>query len=196
MTRAGAPLALLPAFALAAAAIMPSHPLRAQQMIDIAAYFQRAQTARGAGMARKAKPVDARPATPGEIIVTIIKGEGKETQSAPAKPGDMVVRNRCPATGNEQILVTAKTFARRYDGPVDTTANNGWRTYRPRGVQMRFVEVGNSDGTFTFLAPWGERMMARPGDVIVQDPKNVKDTYRIARAAFECTYEVLRQPTR
>ncbi len=196
MSKSGATSKVFPAFALALASGVASNPLSAQQMIDITAYFQRAEAARGAGLARKTKPVDARPANPGEVVVTIIKGEGKETQSAPAKPGDMVVRNRCPATGNEQILVTAGTFARRYDGPVETAAEDGWRTYRPRGVEMRFVEVDKGDGTFTFLAPWGERMIARPGDVIVQDATKVKDTYRIARAAFECTYEVQRQPTR
>ena len=47
------------------------------------------------------KPVDARPARPGEIVVTLIKDEGHETRSRPAEAGDMVVRNRCPETGNE-----------------------------------------------------------------------------------------------
>jgi hypothetical protein len=37
-------------------------------------------------------------------------------------------------------------------------------------------------------------MIARPGDSIVQDVNNPRDTYRIARAAFACTYEVIRRP--
>ena len=61
----------------------------------------------GSGVARKTMPVDVRPAQPGEVVVTVIAGEGEETRSPPAQPGDMVVRNRCPATGNEEILVTA-----------------------------------------------------------------------------------------
>jgi hypothetical protein len=52
------------------------------------------------------------------VIVTVIKGEGKETESPPAGPGDMVVRNRCPETGNEEILVSAAKFPQRYEGPV------------------------------------------------------------------------------
>ncbi len=52
--------------------------------------------------ARKTKPVDARPAKAGEVIVTVIRGEGNETTSRPAAKGDRVVRNRCPETGNEQ----------------------------------------------------------------------------------------------
>jgi hypothetical protein len=56
--------------------------------------------------------------------------------------------------------------------------------------------VAPQDQAFAFVAPWGERMVARPGDAIVQDPANPKDTYRIARSAFDCTYEILREPRR
>jgi hypothetical protein len=34
-------------------------------------------------------------------------------------------------------------------------------------------------------------MVARPGDAIVRDPQGPADTYRIAAAAFACTYEIL-----
>lgn len=132
-----------------------------------------------------------RPAKPGEIVVSIIKGEGKETQSPPAQEGDMVVRNRCPETGNEEILVAAATFPKRYEGPLATADADGWSTYRPKGVPMRFVIVSEQDGTFRFMAPWGEDMIARPGDAIVQDIANPNDTYRIARSAFACTYEIV-----
>jgi hypothetical protein len=127
---------------------------------------------------------------------TMIKGEGKETQSPPAQLGDMVVRNRCPETGNEEILVAADSFSRRYEGPTGSGIGDGWLPYRPRGIQMRFVVVAEQDGEFSFIAPWGERMVAGPGDSIVQDPNNAKDTYRVAKAAFACTYEVVREPQR
>ena len=170
--------------------------LLAQENVDVVAYFQRASGTRGAGVARKTKPVDVRPAKPGEIIVTMIKGEGKETQSPPAKPDDMVVRNRCPETGNEEFLVSAGSFARRYEGPIGSAAGDGWLPYRPVGLQMRYVVVSEQDGEFAFIAPWGERMVTRPGDAIVQDPDNTKDTYRVAKAAFACTYEIIREPQR
>jgi hypothetical protein len=48
-------------------------------------------------------PVDVRPAEPGEVVFTVIAGEGKETASPPAHEGDMVVRDRCPVTGNEAL---------------------------------------------------------------------------------------------
>jgi hypothetical protein len=181
---------------LGAATIGLSGASHAQQTIDVVSYFQQAQSTRGAGLAHKTKTVDVRPAESGEVILTIIKGEGQETQSPPAKPGDMVVRNRCPETGNEEILVSAASFSRRYDGPIGAADASGWSPYRPRGVEMRFVVVDERDGEFAFIAPWGERMVARPGDTIVQDPSNPKDTYRIAKAAFACTYEILREPQR
>ena len=59
------------------------------------------------------KPVDVRPAEAGEVVVTIIKGEGKETESPPAKPGDMVVRNRGPETGNEPARILLDSLGRR-----------------------------------------------------------------------------------
>jgi hypothetical protein len=57
---------------------------------------------------------------------------------------------------------------------------------------MLYFTVRDVDGSFTFEAPWGEPMVAHPRDVIVRDPQDVKDTYRIAEAAFACTYEVIR----
>ncbi len=181
-------------FALAAALLaVPSASASAggQDLIDILAYFKRAQASFGARTARKTKPVDVRPAKPGEIIVTMIKGEGKETQSPPAKEGDMVVRNRCPHTGNEEILVAAAKFPVRYEGPVSGPDADGWLAYTPKGVPMQFVIVAEKDGSFRFMAPWGETMAARPGDAIVQDPANPSDTYRVAKAAFACTYEIV-----
>jgi hypothetical protein len=184
----------VPSVAIALAVGWPAFSAAADQLVDVVSYFQRIQSARGAGLARKTKPVDVRPATPGEVIVTIIKGEGKETESPPAQSGDMVVRDRCPETGNEQILVRAAAFAQRYEGPIGAKTADDWQSYRPRGVPMRFVIVGAEDGAFAFTAPWGEKMVARPGDAIVQDPSDPKDTYRIAKAAFACTYEVMRKP--
>ena len=185
MSKPGSTLAVL--FALAAVwSVQP------WAQADVQAMFDQAEQEGRVGLARKTKPVDVRPALPGEVVVTIIAGEGKETESPPAQPGDMVVRNRCPETGNEEILVTATGFAERYDGPIGPAADDGWQAYRPRGIEMRYFVVRDTDGTFTFTAPWGEPMIARPGDAIVRDPQDTEDTYRIAAAAFACTYEILR----
>jgi hypothetical protein len=178
------------------AALLTGQMSLAQQPIDIHAFFQKARDSGHEGLARKTKTVDAREARPGEIVVTVIKGEGKETQSPPAKAGDMVVRNRCPETGNEEFLVSGSKFASRYEGPIGPAGKGGWRPYRPRGADMRFVLVTKEDGAFTFTAPWGETMIARPGDAIVEDVQDPKDTYRVQKAAFACTYEVVRRPAK
>jgi hypothetical protein len=158
---------------------------------NVHAMFDQAEREARVGIARKTKPVDVRPAATGEVVVTVIAGEGKETQSPPAQQGDMVVRNRCPETGNEEILVSAAKFAERYEGPIGPADPAGWRPYRPRGIEMRYFVVREVDDAFTFTAPWGEAMVARPGDAIVRDPADPSDTYRITAAAFVCTYEIL-----
>jgi hypothetical protein len=159
--------------------------------LDVHALFATAEAEGRVGIARKTKPVDARPARPGEVIITLIKDEGRETQSKPAAEGDWVVRNRCPATGNEQYLVKAGTFAERYVGPLSESDPQGWREFRPTGPQMRFFIVSEAEGAFRFTAPWGEAMRAQPGDAIVRNPAETEDTYRVAASAFECTYEIV-----
>ena len=141
-------------------------------------------------------PVDVRPATPGEVVVSVIKGEGKETQSPPAQAGDMVVRNRCEATGNEEILVTAAKFAERYEGPVGPAGPDGWQPYRPKGVTMLYLTLGARRGPVQLRGTVGRTHGGAPGDAIVQDPQDPGDTYRIAAEAFACTYEVVEPASR
>lgn len=141
--------------------------------------------------ARKTKPIDARPAKPGEVIVTVIAGEGQETTSKPAAAGDQVVRNRCPKTGNEQYLVAAAKFTGKYEATGRPADKDGWQEYRPIGSDMRVLLLDAATPPFIFTAPWGESMVARGGDAILQDPKDARDVYRVARASFDCTYEVV-----
>jgi hypothetical protein len=158
---------------------------------DIQAVFARAEKESRVGIARKTRPVDARPARAGEVIMTLIKDEGQETRSKPAAEGDWVVRNRCPATGNEEYLVKAEVFDERYAGPFSEADAKGWREFRPQGPEVQFFVIGGSEGIFTFTAPWGEEMVARPGDAIVRSPADPSDTYRVAAASFACTYEII-----
>jgi hypothetical protein len=124
-------------------------------------------------------------------VVTVIKGEGKETQSKPAQPGDWVVRNRCPETGDEQYLVAADKFADRYRSAAAGTERNGWQEFIPQGKALRFLVLAPTDAPFDFIAPWGEPMVAKPGDALVQNPDDERDVYRVAQASFQCTYEVI-----
>ena len=175
---------------LTLAAMMPA----SAQSVDIGQVFAKAKADNRVGSAAKTKPVDGRPAVVGEVIVTIIKGEGVETKSKPAEAGDLVVRNRCAETGNEEYLIKANRVKDRYGGPTGAADAAGWRAYAPKGVAMDFFVLADSEGPWSFTAPWGEAMVAKPGDAIVQDPGNPKDTYRIAAASFRCTYDVTKKP--
>jgi hypothetical protein len=140
--------------------------------------------------ARKTKPIDARPAKVGEVIISVILGEGQETTSQPAAAGDQVVRNRCPQTGNEQYLVSAAKFTGKYEATGAPPDQDGWQEYRPLGGDVHVLLLDAGMPPFTFTAPWGEPMVVRGGDAIVQDPKDARDIDRVARASFDCTYEV------
>lgn len=161
---------------------------------DIGQLLRAAEAEGRVGTARKIEQVDARPATVGEVVVTRIEGEGEETRSAPAAAGDMIVRNRTATPPGEQYLVSRSVFAQRYAEPLGPADAGGWRAYRPRGTTLRFFRVREADGAFTFTAPWGERMVAEPGDAIVSDPSDPADTYRVAASRFASTYEVLEEP--
>jgi len=184
-------------FGLISVAVLGVRSAMPQEQIssrDVRALFAEAESEKRIGLARKSRLVDARPAKNGEVVITVIAGEGEETRSKPAEVGDFVVRNRCQETGNEQYLVKAAKFAERYEGPLSEPDAEGWEAFRPRGRTMRYFIVGGEEGTFHFTAPWGEQMIARPGDAIVQDANDSSDTYRVAAVSFECSYEIIQAP--
>ena len=90
--------------------------------VDVQALFAKAQRDGRVGAARKTKPVDVRPAQARGDSRHRDRRRGQGNAEPAGKPGDMVVRNRCPATGNEEILVSAAKFAQRYEGPVGMPA--------------------------------------------------------------------------
>ncbi len=67
--------------------------------VDIGAIFTKAMADQKVGLAKKTKPVDGRPTVVGEVVVTVIKGEGVETRSKPTKAGDVVVPNAARKPG-------------------------------------------------------------------------------------------------
>lgn len=147
------------------------------------------------GIARKTKEVDARPASPGEIIITFIKGQGVETRSKPAEKGDWVVRNRCEETGNEEVLVKARGFKDRYGEPLNEANAAGYSAFKPKGVDMTYFIVTDETGPFNFRAPWDDIVVALPGDAIVQVQTDESETYGVAQVAFACTYDIV-EPAR
>lgn len=166
------------------------HAAETTPAADQVALMEQAKSQGIAGIAKKTLPVDARPAKIGETVVTRILGEGVETKSKPAEEGDWVVRNRCPETGNEQYLVKAAKFPKRYGEPQSKPDAEGFSAFTPIGQDMNYFVVSKQQGDFHFKAPWGEDMVAKVGDAIVQTPSDASDTYRVAAAAFKCTYEI------
>lgn len=183
-------LALIPTFVFA-------NDLSQLPQKERVTYFTQAQQAGITGIAIKTKPVLARPAKEGEIITTIIKGEGVETVSEPAKKGDWVVQNICPETGNEEILVRKAKFAQRYNTAEKSEINlasypSDYQPFTPQGVEMNYFIVPDSTPPFVMKAPWGELQRFQSGDAVVQSTTDNQDVYRIQKAAFECTYTILK----
>ncbi|QAV24737.1 hypothetical protein [Proteus hauseri] len=165
---------------------------------DRVEYFTQAQQTGITGLAIKTKPVLARLAQEGEVITTVIKGEGVETISAPAKQGDWVVQNICPETGNEEILVRKEKFAQRYNAVEQSEAKinsntNQYQPFIPKGVEMNYFIVPDSTPAFVMKAPWGELQRFQSGDAVVQSTTDSQDIYRIQKSAFECTYTIIKK---
>jgi hypothetical protein len=150
---------------------------------DAACLFLPAIKARGRRYAKFGEVV-ARPAVPGEVIVTMT-ADGKETENT-AKDGDVVVRN-CTRAAEEYILSAAK-LAGRYEA-IDGDAPDGFKRFKAKGeidaIVFRAADFGVAS-PFYFMAPWGEPMPAKDGDTI----GTIDDTevYRIAAKEFGETY--------
>jgi len=127
--------------------------------------------------------ITARLSCPDELVITMIDGI-EETRNT-AKVGDMV------ATGQkgEIYIIPAAKFDRLYE--KISIPESDTDVYKPKGIVEGVMIPWNSD-SFTFDAPWGENMIADPGDYIVTsvsdnfDPEKV---YRIEKEAFELTYK-------
>jgi hypothetical protein len=117
-----------------------------------------------------------RPAVAGEIVVTEIDGE-EETRQV-AKDGQFVITG--PA--GEEYAIDGIKFGSRYQVTGDGVAV-------PTPGQSdcyAFEHVGQG---FTFIAPWGEPMIVREGDMIATTGDD-RDVYRIKRTVFDATYRL------
>lgn len=123
--------------------------------------------------------VDARQATPGEVIVTVTSS-GRETHKT-AEVDDMVIRN--PTKAGEQYILAKTKFDARYEPLYQGTGP--WLKYQARGeiMAMRY------DGPETkFEASWGEAMMLKSGDMLAMPYPDQNEIYRIAIVEFGETY--------
>jgi hypothetical protein len=112
--------------------LLLASPALAQRPVDTQALFEEAVREGRVGEARRTRPVDARPAQPGEVIGTVIQqGDGLATRARPAAAGDWVARNRCLATGREQYLIAAARFPQRCGTPRSEPGAEGWGCSTP-----------------------------------------------------------------
>lgn len=109
-------------------------------------------------------------------IETILP-DGKETKNK-AEPGDIIISG----VSGEKYVVKAKKFGSLYSGKIGEKIK----------VAPNPREVAKFTGKdeITFKAPWGENMVAKPGDYIVKDVQSDGSVgyYRIAKSEFEKTY--------
>lgn len=125
--------------------------------------------------------IKARSAAEGEVIDTIIDGVKETTNTA--NTGDMV------ATGpkGEEYIIPAAKFGKLYEA----TTEDG--IYKAKGVVEAMVVPADTPA-FTFPAPWGEEMIAEPGDMIcasAADSFDPEKVYRIEKGAFAATYRLM-----
>ncbi len=128
----------------------------------------------------------ARPAAPGETVLTIVAGK-LETLAATGW-GDVVVMNIEIGSSVERYIVGAEMFAKRYERTGKTMFTDGfsWEMANAKGK----VEAFRYDGPpIVFEAPWGEDMLMEAGDWLAHATGGKPDdVYRIERDAFERTY--------
>jgi hypothetical protein len=146
---------------------------------DIAAKFAEALRAGKVRHYEKKGQVDIRPATPGEVIKTVIDGEHETVNTAAT--GDYVARG----VKGERYIVKPDILAKRYGAPLTAPDREGYRRYPAKGDFYAFQYEGEP---FKFVAPWKEDMIANPGDYIGTAAMGSKEYYRIEKSAFAATY--------
>ena len=138
---------------------------------------------------RKFQRVQARPARPGEVVVSITT-DGEETTNT-AGPDKMRVRNLTEA--QEEYLVGKQKFAERYS--LLETLEDGWAEYEPKGeilgveITRDVTDLLDVGEEFFIMAPWGSEQLAREGDLFVAPLPRLDEIYRIARKEFDETYK-------
>ncbi len=125
--------------------------------------------------------VEARLASRGEEVATIVGGKVETTNIA--KAGDYVIRN---PTG-ELYIIGSKKFKDRYTIFKGRATFTKFAVYQALGEAWSYVYSGPH---LKFKAPWGEPMLLEPGDMVVSTNKDLtSDVYRIEKKAFAKTYK-------
>jgi len=105
--------------------------------------------------------------------VVTVTADGRETQNS-AEPNDVIMSG----PSGERYVVRSSKFPKLYVGSVGGTVHP---EQSPRSVALY-----SGDSPVSFVAPWGESMVLKPGDYLVREDEG--KYYRIARHEYEMTY--------
>lgn len=146
----------------------------------------------------------ARPAQPGETVITIVSGAIETIKGT--QIGDWVIRNIVVGSSAEMYPISAESFNGRYtildeENPW-TVDGHSWFRVKPSGMivggfytadvssRMGFSSEGTTARPLKFEAPWGADMVLEEGDFLGRPYPEVDLTniYRVARKEFFQTY--------
>jgi hypothetical protein len=130
----------------------------------------------------------ARSVQPGEITITKVGGCIETIKFA--EPTDWLIMNINVGSSGESWAIGYEKFITRYKIAESNRhpVYNGhtWDEVEAVGEVM----AGESPVGITFIAPWGEEMMCKPGDYLASPiGGEASDVYRIERKTFLDTYK-------
>ncbi len=140
---------------------------------------------------RKCRQVRARPARPGEEVVTVT-ADGEETRNRAGR--DHLLVQNLTSTG-ECYLIQQHTFSARYRRVE--ALDGDWALYAALGeiqaleIDADLLALLGVGSCFRFIAPWGSAQVARRGDMLAAPWPALDEVYRIARREFAQTYRAL-----
>ena len=175
--------------------------LNADQVVDLFNSLDKGE------VYRKTGEMLARPASPGETVITIVSGAIETLKGT--NQGDWVIRNIVVGSSAEMYPISDESFDGRYEVLEDEAPwivdGNSWYRVKPTGQIIggfydldtaRDMEWISSDSdharapTVKFEAPWGSDMILEDGDFLGSPYPEVDLTniYRVARREFFQTY--------
>lgn len=105
--------------------------------------------------------------------VVTMTSDGRETQNT-AEPDDVIMSG----PSGERYVVKSAKFPKLYVGRIGDPVH-------PE-QSPRSVAAYTGDTPVSFVAPWGESMVLKPGDYLVKEDEG--KYYRIAKLEYEMTY--------
>lgn len=108
-----------------------------------------------------------------QMPVVTTTSDGKETHNI-AEPDDIILSG----PSKEKYVIKPAKFSKLYVGKIGHPIHP---EQSPRNVA---VYTGQTQ--ITFIAPWGEPMLLKPGDYLVKEAEG--KYYRVAKKEYEITY--------